>query len=168
MCLANGSKQTVNSTKASFLTFSSTLSMRKLLSIWALMLKSMLRISTRSCRRTRRRGPRSPRSVAPVKTQHQRTRSSTICGRSSSRNGSNESLTRSSGEISSNCSLSRWRSAQTSTCGLTTVTKTTQMASTIPRPSVEPPRSTRDTLRTRAEQTLYPGGAPSAGRRHRQ
>jgi len=45
------------------------------------------------------------------------TRSSTIFGRSSSRNGSNESLTRSCERISMNCSPNRWRSAQTSTCG---------------------------------------------------
>jgi len=57
------------------------------------------------------------------------TRSSTIFGRSSSRNGSNESLTRSCERISMNCSPNRWRSAQTSTCGPTTVTKTTQTAS---------------------------------------
>jgi len=56
-------------------------------------------------------------------------RSSTIFGRSSSRNGSNESLTRSCERISMNCSPNRWRSAQTSTCGPTTVTKTTQTAS---------------------------------------
>ena len=62
--------------------------------------------------------------------------------RSSSRNGSNESLTPFFDEIPLNCSPSRWRSVQTSTCGPTTVMKTTQRTSITRKPSVEPPRST--------------------------
>jgi len=73
-------------------------------------------------------GPLSLRSVRRARTHPLGTRSSTIFGRSSSRNGSNESLTRSCERISMNCSPNRWRSAQTSTCG-PTVTKTTQTAS---------------------------------------
>jgi len=57
------------------------------------------------------------RSVRRARTHPLGTRSSTIFGRSSSRNGSNESLTRSCERISMNCSPNRWRSAQTSTCG---------------------------------------------------
>jgi len=64
----------------------------------------------------------SLRSVRRARTHPLGTRSSTIFGRSSSRNGSNESLTRSCERISMNCSPNRWRSAQTSTCGPTTVT----------------------------------------------
>jgi len=61
-----------------------------------------------------RRGPLSLRSVRRARTHPLGTRSSTIFGRSSSRNGSNESLTRSCERISMNCSPNRWRSAQTS------------------------------------------------------
>jgi len=46
------------------------------------------------------------------------------------------------GRMSSNCSPSRWRSVQTSTCDPTTVTKTTQTASTTRKQSEEPLRST--------------------------
>jgi len=59
----------------------------------------------------------SLRSVRRARTHPLGTRSSTIFGRSSSRNSSNESLTRSCERISMNCSPNRWRSAQTSTCG---------------------------------------------------
>jgi len=65
-------------------------------------------------------GTLSLRSVRRARTHPLGTRSSTIFGRSSSRNGSNESLTRSCERISMNCSPNRWRSAQTSTCGPTT------------------------------------------------
>jgi len=57
-------------------------------------------------------------AVRRARTHPLGTRSSTIFGRSSSRNSSNESLTRSCERISMNCSPNRWRSAQTSTCGL--------------------------------------------------
>jgi hypothetical protein len=107
-------------------------------------------------------GPLSLRSARQARTHPLRTRSSTIFGRSSSRNGSNESLTRSCGRISMNYSLSRWKSAQTSTCDPTTVTKTTQTPLSLGRKAWNHcvPRL-RHTLRACEEQTLHAGGTPS-------
>jgi len=79
-------------------------------------------------------GPRFPRCATPARTHPLRTPSTTISRRSSSRNGSNESLTSFFDETSSNYSPSRWRSAQTSTCDPTTVMKTTQTLSITREP----------------------------------
>jgi len=109
------------------------------------------------------------RSVRRARTHPLGTRSSTIFGRSSSRNGSNESLTRSCERISMNCSPNRWRSAQTSTCGPTTVTKTTQTGLSLGSEAWNHcvPRLCH-TLRACEEQTLHAGGTPSQRRRYRK
>jgi len=115
-------------------------------------------------------GPLSLRSVRRARTHPLGTRSSTIFGRSSSRNSSNESLTRSCERISMNCSPNRWRSAQTSTCG-PTVTKTTHrrplsLGSEAWNHCV--PRLCHTLRACEEQQTLHAGGTPSQRRRYRK
>lgn len=111
----------------------------ELLSLLLTTLPSMQRTSMRSSSARPSTGPQAPRCATSVKTRHLQTRFSTICRRSSSRNGSNESPTRSSARYRRDTD-SLYHSGA----------------------NVEPPRSTltpviprlHDSLRTRGEQAI--------------
>jgi len=115
-------------------------------------------------------GTLSLRSVRRARTHPLGTRSSTIFGRSSSRNGSNESLTRSCERISMNCSLE-----QVEVCADLHLRPyygdeddTDGLYHSVAKRGTTAFHAYAHTLRACEEQTLHAGGTPSQRRRYRK